>query len=86
MIQKINEPVSVWIKFDHKLLKIIPEKVRWRQREYEVTQLGLHHHYRTGRTLYHVFSVMAENLFMRLVLNTDNLFWRLEEITDGSTN
>jgi hypothetical protein len=43
----------------------------------------LHHTFRSGRTLFHVFSVASKSLFFRLVLNTDTLFWRLEEISDG---
>jgi hypothetical protein len=43
----------------------------------------LHHTFKSGRILFHVFSVASKSLFFRLVLNTDTLFWRLEEISDG---
>lgn len=83
MIQKIKAPISVTFKFDHRLRVVKPEKIVWSGRTYPVLKVGLHHHYRHGRTLYHVFSVASEGIFFRLLLNTDNLFWTLEEISDG---
>ncbi len=59
-----------------------PKYVIWKGRNYTVTKIGLHHHFREGSTLYHVFSVSTDTLFFRLKLNTDNLLWRLEEIED----
>lgn len=86
MIQKINAPVSVDLYFDHHLRKVIPRFVLWEGREYQITKIGLHHTYREGRVLYHVFSVESLSLFFRLVLNTDTLHWRVEEIADGEPN
>ncbi len=76
MIQRISEPVSV--TFGARPLSII-----WKSRDYPVTQLGLHHSYRDGATRHHVFSVVAQDLFFRLNLNTDSLHWTLEEVSDG---
>ena len=50
---------------------------------YPIVKVGLHHTFRQGRTLYHVFSVTSKTLLFRLVLNTETLNWRLEEISDG---
>lgn len=86
MFQKLKEPVSVWLAYDSKLRRVMPEQVQWQGRLYPITKVGLHHYFRTGRTLYHVFSVTAGEIFLRLVLNTDNLHWTLEEISDGLTN
>jgi len=83
MIQKISVPVSVSFTFDSKKRKIFPKWIVWNGRLYPVVKIGLHHTYRQGRTLYHVFSVTSKNLFFRLVLNTENLHWKLEEISDG---
>lgn len=64
-----------------------PVRVVFDGREYTaVRKVGLHHTYRIGRTLFHVFSVVAGSVFLRLVLNTDNLFWTLEEISDGESD
>ncbi len=86
MIQKISEPISVSLAFDHLKNKVLPKWIVWKGRMYPVIKIGLHHTYREGRTLFHVFSVISKTLFFRLVLNTDNLHWNLEEISDGMPN
>jgi len=83
MIEKLSAPVSVGIKYDHTKRKVIPKWVLWEGRIYPIEKVGLHHTYRAGCTLYHVFSVASKTLFFRLVLDTETLHWRLEEISDG---
>lgn len=83
MIEKISIPVSVSLSFDSEKRRVIPRWVIWNGRMYPVSKVGLHHTFREGRVLYHVFSVISNALFFRLVLNTENLHWRLEEISDG---
>jgi len=82
MTQQISELVSVSLAFDSKRKKVFPKWVVWKDRLYPVAKVGLHHTYKKGSTLFHVFSVTAKSLFFRLVLNTDNLHWKLEEISD----
>ncbi len=86
MIEKISVPVSVSFTFDGDRKTIKPRALVWNGRLYGVKKVGLHHKFRQGRTLFHVFSVASKNLFFRLVLNTENLHWRLEEISDGLPN
>lgn len=76
MVQRISEPVVVG-------MSTVPKWVKWKSRIYKIEKIGLHHTYREGRTLYHVFSVAASTLFLRLRLNTENLSWKLEEISDA---
>jgi len=83
MIEKLSAPVSVGVTYDHTKRKVFPKWVLWEGRVYRVEKVGLHHTFRQGRTLFHVFSVSAKTLFFRLVLDTDTLSWRLEEISDG---
>ncbi len=83
MIEKISTPVSVSLNFDHKKRRVYPKFLIWEGKIYSVEKIGLHHTYRVGRTLFHVFSVASKSLFFRLVLNTETLHWRLEEISDG---
>jgi len=83
MIEKISVPVSVGLVFDHTLRKVIPRWVKWDGKLYGIEKIGFHHTYREGRVLYHVFSVASKTLFFRLVLNTESLIWRLEELSDG---
>lgn len=80
---KVDIPVSVIFVYDPNGSKISPLKVRWDGRVYSITKVGLHHQFREGRTLHHIFSVVSDETFFRLNLNTDNLSWRLEEVSDG---
>ena len=73
----INEKVTVGMIND------IPKYVIWKGRSHNITQIGLHHLYRKGKTLYHIFSVVAGTIFMRLKFDTDVLSWTLEESEDG---
>ena len=79
-------PVSVIFFSDQLGSKFRPLKLRWDGREYTISRVGLHHTYRTGRTLFHIFSVVGDGVFFRLKFNTDNLIWRLEEVSDGQTD
>jgi hypothetical protein len=80
---KLDTLVSVSFTFDSVKRRAVPRSVVWNGRLYGVSKVGLHHTYREGRTLYHVFSVTCGNLFFRLVFNTENLHWRLTEVFDG---
>ena len=86
MIEKVSVPVSVSFTFDSQKRKVLPKWLVWNGRLYPVLKVGLHHTFREGRSLFHVFSVVSRTLFFRLVLNTENLHWRLEEISDGLSN
>lgn len=86
MIQYLDEPVSVSTFFESETNTVLPKTIIWRKRSYPVTKLGLHHHYRHGTALYHIFSVVSHTYFFRLKLDTTSLRWILEEISDGQPN
>lgn len=86
MIQKISAPVSVVSHYNHRVRRFQPVIVSWDGRDYPIIKIGLHHTYRQGRTLYHIFSVSSRDLFFRLNFNTDTLNWTLEEIADDGVN
>jgi len=86
MTQKINEPVSVSLSFDSITKKVQPKGIVWKGKLYTITKVGLHHVYRQGRDLFHVFSVATPTLFFRLLLDANTLHWELEEISDGLSN
>lgn len=83
MITKLNQPISVNFSFNSDQVQVYPKWLFWNHRLYPVQKVGLHHTFRRGRTLFHVFSVVSKTLFFRLILNTDTLHWRVEEISDG---
>ena len=86
MIMKMNTPVSVNLVYNHKTRSVFPSVLLWEGRKYPITKIGMHHTFRNGRTLLHVFSVETDSLYFRLVLDTDTLHWRVEEISDGEPN
>lgn len=73
-------PVSVNLLYDHKKNRVTPLALCWDGEVKKIISVDLHHSYRTGRTLFHVFSVCTQGAFFKLVLNTDNLFWEVEEV------
>jgi len=83
MLQDIKAPITTYLLYDHRKNLALPVKLLWDGREYKITKLGLHYTYRTGNTLNHVFTVSTDSLAFKLVLNTDTLFWNVEQISDG---
>ena len=83
MQERVSSPVSVTLIFNHRTRSVYPQSLTWDGRDYTIVKVGLHHTFRQGKTLFHVFSAASSTVFFRLVLNTDNLSWRLEEISDG---
>lgn len=73
----INEKVTVGMVND------IPKYLIWKGRSHNIIKIGLHHKYFNGKTLLHVFSVLTGTLFLKLIFNTDNLDWKLSEISEN---
>ena len=61
----------------------VPKALEWQGRR-NVDKIGLHHYYRDGRRLIHVFGVISDNLFFRISFDTDDLRWTLEEVSDDN--
>jgi hypothetical protein len=83
MVTKINQKISVLTIFNADTNNIAPHMLKWNNRKYPITQVGLHHTIHLGKTLHHIFSVTSGTTYFRLNLNTDNLHWILEEIESG---
>ncbi len=83
MIQDIKAPITVYMAFNHKKNKAFPYFLKWDGRGYKIESVNLHHTYKSGTTLFHVFSVSTNAMSFKLVLNTDSLFWNVEQISDG---
>ena len=86
VIQKLQLPVSVITSFNHQTGTTSPKQILYGGRRHNLIKAGYHHTFRQGRTLYHVFSMISEAMFFKLVLNTDNLIWTLEEVADGNAS
>lgn len=79
----MSESISVSLVYDGKSQKSTPRSIIWKNRIYRINKLGFHHAYRKGENLYHVFSAVSGTLFFKLVLDTTNLHWTLEETRDS---
>jgi len=76
----MDTAISVSLVFDSKNKTVLPRQLIWNNRLYKIEKVGLHHTFKKGSTLYHVFSVISGTLYFRLTLNTANLNWQMEEI------
>ena len=83
MRETLQEKVTVNLVSNCRTGQVFPKRLGWRGRSYTINKIGLHHTYRSGRALIHVFSVTDGNTFFRLELNTDTLLWTLTEVSDG---
>lgn len=83
MVNRIQEAVSVSLVFDHTKRRVYPSCLKWRGRVYKISQLGLHHFFRRGRTLIHVFTVSSHTTSFRLELDTYSLHWHLTEVSSN---
>lgn len=88
MREVINEEVSVVSYFSARRKLALPHIVSWRNHEYAVGKIGFHHTVRSGDTLHHIYELVdrERQLWMRLNLDTSNLHWMLELISDGNAN
>jgi hypothetical protein len=85
MNEVINEKVSVELIYNRMTGLVMPRRMRWQGRLYIMKKLGYYHKVRQGRTILHIFHVTDGNTDFRLSLDTENLHWTLNEITDGTT-
>lgn len=88
MREKINEEVSVVMYYSAAKRLALPHLIRWQNKDYSVGKIGYHHTIKNGTTLHHIFELTDkdDNLWFRLNLDTSNLHWKLEAISDGMAN
>ena len=84
MGEKIKEPVSVSLLFNHKKRKTSISKIVWKNKVHKIVTHGLRYTFKKGDTLMQVFSVASETTNFKLVLDTSSLTWTLEEVYDSS--
>ena len=75
-MRNISEKVNVILDSD------TPLSVTWKNRDYKITKIGLRHNYYEGKTLIHIFSVLSNDLFMKLKFDTKHLSWKLLEFKE----
>jgi len=85
MSERINEKVSIISSFNRETLSVMPKKMRWHGRDYLIQSLSYHHVIREGKKLLHIFHVTDGSSDFKLSLDTENLFWTLDEVYDSSS-
>jgi len=80
MANVIDEQISVVLWSNHLKRSVLPAAFYWRGRRYQISQVGLHHTFRNGNTLLHVFSVTDGINYYRLEMNAETLGWKLIEV------
>lgn len=85
MREKINEEVSVVMVYSARKKTALPHLISWQNREYKVGKIGYHHSVYEGRVQHHIYELTdkEDTMHFRLKLNTNNLHWLLEAVSDG---
>jgi hypothetical protein len=85
MRETINEEVSVVMYYSARKRVALPHLISWQNKDYAVGKIGYQHTVKEGNTLNHIFELVdkEETLWFRLRLDTSNLHWILEAVSDG---
>jgi hypothetical protein len=88
MREVINQEVGVVMIFSARLRQALPRVISWQNKEYKVDKIGYYHKIKVGQTLHHIFELADSDnqLWFRLNLDTSNLHWVLEAVSDGQPN
>jgi hypothetical protein len=85
MKQAVNEEITVVMYYTVKKRKLIPYRLSWNNRDYELGDVDYYHSYMEGQERQHIFELSdkEQTIKFRLRLDSLNLHWVLEEIHDG---
>jgi hypothetical protein len=78
MFTEVNEIVEVAVVF--KKNKAVPVLMKWNGRDYKINKVNLIHEQYQGGTLVYCFSVSDTSNSFKLLFNTKNLQWVLEQV------
>ncbi|OGE73775.1 MAG: hypothetical protein A3C49_01065 [Candidatus Doudnabacteria bacterium RIFCSPHIGHO2_02_FULL_42_25] len=77
MLEEINEPIEVIVKFGEN--QTLPLKFLWHGREIPIKKINLSWSNFEGRSKYYFFAVSDNTNYFKLQFNSDNLSWTLLE-------
>ena len=84
MLEKLNEPIDVLVKFNRDKENcrhlVAPTHFKWQDRTYEIEKVNLVHKRRDGNDMVYYFSVSDSANHFRLAFFTRDLSWRIEEL------
>lgn len=81
MREGLDEPVSVIWYYNATKRHVQPFSLSWNNLDYRLGKVDFHHQTRRGTTLLHHFSLADAKgqVYFKLQLDTDTLFWTIEE-------
>ncbi len=85
MHEIINEKISVVTVYDRIKSTVIPKRLKWQGRIYDITKLNYYKPKRAGRNILHTFHVSNDANDFLLQLDSYTLHWTLLEVTDGNS-
>lgn len=65
---------------------MLPLKFKWKNRDYNITEITLHHTQMIEGVINHIFCVIAGGSIAELHFNTKTLIWTIEQIQDSETS
>lgn len=85
MKQSVNKEVTVVMYFSAKKRQLIPCKLSWQNKDYDLGQVDFYHSYMDGRERQHIYELcdVGQSLWFRLRQNSLNNHWVLEAVHDG---
>jgi hypothetical protein len=88
MREKINEEVSVIMSYSSKKREAMPRLLSWQNREYHIEKIDYQHTVKDGTIIHHIYEFTDKQgqLWFRLNLDSSNLHWKLEAISDGNAD
>ncbi len=87
MKEEVNQPVNVLASFSRGprgTVVVVPHVMKWQDRRYRLTQMGLYHPERRGSKQIHIFSFLADETTFRVELDPETLEWTLVEVYYGA--
>lgn len=85
MHEIINEKISVVTVYDRTQGTVMPKRLKWQGRIYDITKLNYYKPKRLGRNIMHTFHVSNNVMDFLLRFDSYTLHWTLLEVTDGNS-
>jgi hypothetical protein len=79
----INEEVEVVAVFSKGRKALVPKKVRWQGKVYDITECGVWNPRRKGREFHHFITAATNAICFYLDVNAETMRWTLLETSDG---
>lgn len=88
MKQQVNEEVTVVMYYSSKKKKLIPARLDWHNKTYDLGEVDYYHSYMDGQERQHIYELcdIEQTIWFRLRQNGLNNHWTLEAIHDGNAD